>query len=115
MKTNQLIRSLLLAALVSATTFTASVAKPRKSARSFARTGFWVVETTPQSRQSLIRFYNNNSQLIYQETINRRLKFQREAIQDQLNTVLEQAVDKWAASQPLPSEQKLVAMQLKKG
>ena len=115
MNTNQLFRSLLLAALVSATTCTTSIAKPRRSVRSFAQNGFWVVETTPQNRQSLIRFYNNDSQLVYQETINRRLNIHREATQDQLNAVLEQAIDKWTASQPLKSEQKLVAMQLKMG
>lgn len=114
MKNLQHLRLAALSALFIVTALTTSVGKPRKSVGSFPRIGFWVVETTPQHRQSLVRFYNDDRQLIYEETISHRLKIKREQTQAQLNTVLEQTMNQWSASQPIKADQKLVAMQLKK-
>ena len=114
MKNLQHLRLAALSALLIVTALTTSVGKPQKPVRSFPRVGFWVVETTPQHRQCLVRFYNNEQQLIYEETISHRLKIKREQTQVQLNRVLDEAITQWSASQPIKADQKLVARQLKK-
>jgi hypothetical protein len=53
----------------------------------------WVVESNPQNKGvKIVRFYDDNSRLIYSETVKGRLNINRKKIQVKLNNMLEQLV-----------------------
>ena len=101
----------LLAALYCLTLVSVSIARPAKP-RVYPASGFWVVETSPANRQSQVKFYNDQTQLVYQETLPRRLNIRREQTQERLNVVLEKVMQQ-AKAGPF-NEPKLVALELKK-
>ncbi|MBN8822282.1 MULTISPECIES: hypothetical protein [unclassified Spirosoma] len=76
--------------------------------------GFWVIETTPKSSVSIVRFYTNDQRLIYQETISRKLNIRRVQTKKQLNVALEQALFVWNATHKVPTDRQWVAMQFDK-
>ncbi|OIN58595.1 hypothetical protein [Arsenicibacter rosenii] len=102
---------LLLSAFFCLTLVSVSIARPARP-RIYPASGFWVVETSPANRQSLVRFYNDNLQVVYQETLPRRLNIRREQTQERLNAVLEKVMEQAKAGQF--NEPKLVALELKK-
>jgi len=52
--------------------------------------GYWVTEyNIHKPKIQTVRFYNNDNQLIYEETINRKLKISKPEVQKALNEVLE--------------------------
>lgn len=85
-----------------------------KKALTVPREGFWVVEWTPKSRQCIVRFYNDQKQLIYEETVNRSLNIARRQTKQNLNVALEQAVYVWNATRTLPTDRQWVAVQFDK-
>lgn len=76
-----------------------------------AREGFWVVEWSPKSRSCIVRFYNEQRQLIYEETINRRLNIARRQTKQNLSVALDQAMYVWNATHKVPTERQWVAVQ----
>lgn len=82
-----------------------------KKAPAVAREGSWVVEWTPKSRQCIVRFYNDQKQLIYEETVDRSLNIARRQTKQHLNVALEQAMYVWNATHKLPADRQWVAVQ----
>lgn len=76
--------------------------------------GSWVIETSAKGRQSIVRFYTNESRLIYEETVDRRLDISRPKIKRQLNAALEQALYVWNATHKIPADRQWVAIQFDK-
>ncbi|NHA05011.1 hypothetical protein G7092_14465 [Mucilaginibacter sp. HC2] len=69
--------------------------------------GFWVVESNPhQSKVQIIRFYTDESKLIYEETINARLNLKREKTKLALN----QLSDKLNEGKGNSENKKLIAL-----
>ncbi len=85
-----------------------------KKAPVVAREGSWVVEWTPKSRQCIVRFYNDQKQLIYEETLNRSLNIARRQTKQNLNVALEQAMYVWNATHKTPTDRQWVAIQFDK-
>ena len=75
-----------------------------KTTPAVAREGSWVVEWTPKSRQCIVRFYNDQRQLIYEETMERSLNIARRQTKQNLNVALEQAMYVWNATHKLPTD-----------
>jgi hypothetical protein len=73
--------------------------------------GSWVIEWTPKSRSCVVRFYNDQRQLIYEETLNRRLNIARRQTKRNLNVALDQAMYVWNATHKVPSDRQWVAVQ----
>ena len=73
--------------------------------------GFWVVEWMLKSRQCTVRFYTNQKQLIYEETVNRSLNIARRQTKKNLNVALEQAMYVWQATHKVPTDRQWVAVQ----
>lgn len=82
-----------------------------KKAPIVAREGSWVVEWTPKSRQCIVRFYNSQQQLIYEETVDRSLNIARRQTKRNLNVALEQAMYVWNATHKVPTDRQWVAVQ----
>lgn len=76
-----------------------------------AREGSWVVEWTPKSRPCIVRFYNDQHQLIYEETVDRPLNIARRQTKRNLNVALEQAMYVWNATHKVPTDRQWVAVQ----
>ena len=76
--------------------------------------GSWMIETPAKGRHSIVRFYTNESRLIYQETVDRRLDITRPKIKGQLNAALEQALYVWNATHKMPADRQWVAIQFDK-
>lgn len=76
--------------------------------------GSWVVEWTPKTRQCIVRFYNNQQQLIYQEIVDRPLNIARRQTKQKLNVALEQAMYVWNATRKIPADRQWVAIQFDK-
>ena len=79
-----------------------------------AHEGSWVVEWTPKGRQCIVRFYNVRQQLIYEETLDRRLNIARRQTKQRLNVALDQALYVWNATHKLPTDHQWVAVQFEK-
>lgn len=75
------------------------------------REGFWVVEWMPRSKQCTVRFYTNKQELIYEETIDRRLNIARRQTKQSLNVALDQAMYVWNATHKAPTDRQWVAIQ----
>lgn len=112
MKTITYFRLALLALLFSTTSLATQAQVPQTSF--VPREGFWVTESAPGSRQCIVRFYNNHKQLIYEETVARRLNIARLPVKRQLNAALEQAMFVWNATQKVPTDRQWVAIQFVK-
>ncbi|GAB3993700.1 hypothetical protein GCM10028807_29620 [Spirosoma daeguense] len=110
MNTTSKFRLALLALFMTATTFTTHAQKPTNKLA--PREGFWVVETSPKSKQSTVRFYDDRQKLIYEETMDYRLNIARTRIKQQLNAALEQAIFVWNNTQKMPTDRQWVAVQL---
>lgn len=78
------------------------------------REGFWVVEWMPRSKQCTVRFYTNKQDLIYEETIDRRLNIARRQTKRNLNIALEQAMYVWNATHKAPTDRQWVAIQFER-
>ncbi|MBB6127979.1 hypothetical protein [Mucilaginibacter lappiensis] len=69
--------------------------------------GFWVVESNPsQPKVQTIRFYTDDSKLIYEETINARLNLKREKTKLALN----QLSSKLNEGKDNPENKRLIAL-----
>lgn len=112
MKTIPTLRFIFLAVLLGLTSLVAP-AQVRK-APIVAREGSWVIEWTPKNRQSIVRFYTNEQQLIYEETVARRLNITRQKTKQNLNVALEQAMFVWNATHKVPADRRWVAVQFEK-
>lgn len=112
MNTISYIRLAVMAALFS----TASISAQAQSRQApvVPREGFWVIETPPKGHQCTVRFYDNQNQLIYEETIDRRLNIARRQTKRNLNAALEQAVFVWNATHKVPTDRQWVAIQFDK-
>lgn len=110
MNTRSKLRPILLSTLVALATITAHAQS--KQAPIVARDGFWVTETPAKGRYSIVRFYTNQNQLIYEETVERRLNIARQQTKRQLNAALEQAMFVWNATHQVPTDRQWVAVQL---
>lgn len=78
------------------------------------REGSWVVEWTPKSRRCVVRFYNNQQALIYEETVDRPLNIARRQTKRNLDMALEQAMYVWNATHKVPTDRQWVAIQFDK-
>lgn len=112
MKTTPKLRCALLAAWVGLASFAAPAQV--KKAPIVTREGSWVIEWAPKSRQSIVRFYNNQQQLIYEETLDRRLNIARRKTKQNLSVALEQAMFVWNATHKVPADRQWVAVQFEK-
>ncbi|WP_128547716.1 hypothetical protein [Larkinella soli] len=73
------------------------------------REGFWVVESRPK-QNCVVYFYNNESQLVYQEALNRkRLNIRRVDVHERLNAVLGQALTQWSATRRVQADRNWLA------
>ncbi|RYY39936.1 MAG: hypothetical protein EOO08_08570 [Chitinophagaceae bacterium] len=64
--------------------------------------GYWVVEDNiNQPGVAIVYFYNQQSELVYQETVNRRIDLDRRRTLLRLNRTLEEAVATWERRSPL--------------
>jgi len=72
--------------------------------------GYWVIESNKQTpKQNIVRFYNLNSELVYQENINgKRLNVNNNRTRKALNNTLQIALDVKKSTEPI------LAMQLAK-
>lgn len=115
MKTTAYLRLAVMAALFITASFTtqAQTTNP-KIAPVVAREGSWVVEWNPKDRHCVVRFYNNQRQLVYEETVDRRLNINRRQTQRNLNAALEQAMFVWNATHKMPTDRQWVAVQFDK-
>ncbi|MBE9666696.1 hypothetical protein [Mucilaginibacter boryungensis] len=58
-------------------------------------TGSWVIESNVrQPKTQTVKFYGNNNQLLYSETINKRLNINRKKIRQNLDKVLDSLTGK---------------------
>lgn len=112
MNTTSFLRLAVMAVLLSTASF--STQAQSKQAPVVSREGFWVIETPPKSRQCIVRFYNNQNQLIYEETIDRRLNIARRQTKRNLNAALEQAIFVWNTTHKVPTDRQWVAIQFDK-
>ena len=86
------------------------LAQPKK-APALTPQGFWVVEWMPKSHQCIVRFYTNQKQLIYEETVDRSLNIARRQTKKNLNLALEQAMYVCKATHKVPTDRQWVAVQ----
>lgn len=91
-------------------TFTLTPAQIRPQPATY-REGSWVIEWTPKSRSCIVRFYNDQQQLIYEETINRRLNITRRQTKRNLDVALDQAMYVWNATHKMLTDRQWVAVQ----
>lgn len=70
--------------------------------------GYWVIESSKQTpKQSIVRFYNLNNELVYQETVTgKKLKVDNNRTRIALNNTLQVALDGKKHNEPI------LAMQL---
>lgn len=108
MNTLSPLRRVFLATLLITASLTAQAQTKKESV--VPREGFWVVETAPKSRQSIVRFYNDDQKLIYEETVNQNLNISRQQTKRQLNAALEQAMFVWNTTQKVPTDRQWVAV-----
>lgn len=110
-----LLRPATLAALFALTLSTTTLAQKR-SVPEPSRIGYWVVETTKQPlRQTVVRFYSNSHELIYQEDLaKKRLNIHRAKTVGRLNLALSQVMTQWAMTKQFQPDQNLVAAQFRK-
>ncbi|WP_144051853.1 hypothetical protein [Fibrisoma limi] len=115
MKSNAFLRLAVLAAFFATASFTAQ-AQPTTNRKplTIAREGSWVVEWNPKDRHCTVRFYNDKQQLIYEETMSRRLNIARRQTQRNLNAALEQAMFVWNETHKMPTDRQWVAIQFDK-
>ncbi|WP_338873382.1 hypothetical protein WBJ53_30390 [Spirosoma sp. SC4-14] len=78
------------------------------------REGFWVVESQPKSRECTVRFYTNDQELIYEETLNQKLNIARQQTKRRLNIALEQAMFVWNATHQVPTDRQWVSIRFEK-
>jgi hypothetical protein len=72
-----------------------------------ANSGFWVVESNKnQPSVQIIRFYSDDSKLIYEETINTKLNLKREKIRVALN----QLANKFCENKDDSNNRKLIEL-----
>ncbi|WP_345948474.1 hypothetical protein ABDD95_16660 [Mucilaginibacter sp. PAMB04274] len=60
--------------------------------KSYAQTNHatWVIESeSPKAKMQTVKFYDDNSQIIYTETINARLNISKKKVQKALNQILD--------------------------
>ena len=112
MNTKPHLRSALIAFLLFFTSIAGQAQK--KQSPVVPREGSWVVEWTPKSRSCMVRFYNDQRQLIYEETIDRRLNIARRQTKQNLSVALDQAMYVWNATHKVPSDRQWVAVQFEK-
>ncbi|MBO0935871.1 hypothetical protein J2I47_04860 [Fibrella sp. HMF5335] len=90
----------------------AGQAQPRKAkAPIVSREGSWVIEMPARGRQCVVRFYTDQSQLIYEERLTRRLNINRAKTKRNLNAVLEKTLLAWNKTHQFPADRQLVAGQ----
>jgi hypothetical protein len=89
----------------------AAVQAQNRQAPTIAREGFWVVEWMPKNRSCIVRFYNDQRQLVYEETMDRRLNIVRRQTRQNLSVALDQAMYVWNATHKVPTERQWVAVQ----
>lgn len=112
MKTIAYLRLAVMAILVATASFSARAQTAKiKKAPIVAREGSWVIEWNPKDHHCLVRFYNNQQQLVYEEKVNRRLNITRRQTQRSLNAALEQAMFVWNATHKMPTDRQWVAIQ----
>ena len=112
MKTISQLRLAFVALLFTTASFATQVQKTKE--QPVAKDGFWVVETAPKSRQTIVRFYANEQKLVYEETVDRSLNIARKQTKQQLNVALEQAMFVWNATHKVPTDRQWVAVQFEK-
>lgn len=72
-----------------------------------ATSGFWVVESNEnQPRVQIVRFYSDESKLLYEETINTKLNLKREKVRLALN----QLTHKLCENRDDSNNKKLIAL-----
>ena len=112
MNTTSTLRLAVTTVLFIAASFTLQAQTPKESL--VAREGFWVIETPPKNHQCIVRFYNDEQKLIYEETVNCCLNIARKQTKRQLNVALEQAMFIWNATHKIPTDRQWVAIQFDK-
>ena len=112
MSTISYFRLAVLAILFATASFSAQA--QAKQAPIVSREGFWVIETPAKGRQCIVRFYTDQNELIYEETVERRLNIARRQTKRQLNVALEQTLFVWNATHKVPTDRQWVAVHFDK-
>jgi len=104
--------ALLIAAALILTSTTSHAQNSRTVPKWVSEKGYWVVESKQKDKLNhTIRFYNNDNELVYSETItSARLNPAKRKVRMKLKTILESAVLAWQQRnmRPFPHEQSLV-------
>lgn len=81
----------------------------------YSNKGYWVVESNIHSPLShVVRFYNNDNVLLYQETLsNTKLDTEKRRVKMKLKKVLESAVLAWEQKKTTVNDQSYLAAILK--
>lgn len=103
------LHSVLITGLLLSTLSLAPAQTPRQPVA--IREGSWVIEWNSKSRSCIVRFYNDQRQLIYEETMNRRLNIARRQTKQHLNVALDQAMYVWNATHKVLTDRQWVAVQ----
>lgn len=82
---------LLISTLIAMLSLTAS-AQEKKDTANFAN---WVVESNVKTpKNSIVKFYNANQELVYQEAVNgKKIKIERAKVREGLNQILKQIIN----------------------
>ena len=93
---------------------TASIHAQHAKPKWVSEKGYWVVETSGQTKNNqIIRFYSNEGQLVHQEPVaNQALKLSKRKVKMELKKLLEASVDSWQASRKSAESPNLVARTL---
>lgn len=90
-------KKIFLFAFILLATLELSAQVPGRTPRWVSDQGYWVAESnTKQPLEHIIRFYNNDDVLVYQEKLSGvKLKLERRKVRMKLKAVLETAVTAW--------------------
>ena len=93
----------LLAALLMVLCISSGFSVQRKSRRQpVAERGFWVTETDPASKTTIIRFYATSNHLVSERKEDKELDVKRLAARKALNSALRKELEKDSLTQSLP-------------
>lgn len=78
-------KKMILVLAVTVIAFTNSIAQSKAD----STRGYWVIESNVKTpRLNTVKFYNDDNALVYQETVNSKIKFKDKKVQKALNKIL---------------------------
>ncbi|GAA4316423.1 hypothetical protein GCM10023149_13370 [Mucilaginibacter gynuensis] len=81
-------KKIILTLVIAAITIVQGIAQTNQKVQE-PQQGFWVVEgSTHNKKQNTVKFYNEEKELVYEETVNKKLKVSDKKVQTKLNQLL---------------------------